>query len=176
MTTLIGYRSKYSNVCSRVVLITRMLPFFSFHLYFPEPLFRSFLLLLLSIDLIYCSALKCAAIYINTSSKKSELLRSKTFVGGYSVGVHLFPFRTEKLSSTAPMVLPHGGRVGRCQLFFSPNPVTTSCCDGIFFCHLAGHPVISVNFCIFLTFQRTFSIKLRLKWKPFKPGVSQITR
>ena len=26
--------------------------------------------------------------------------------GGYSAGVHLFPFRTEKLSPVAPMVLP----------------------------------------------------------------------
>ena len=29
--------------------------------------------------------------------------------------VHLFPFRTEKLSSSALMVLPYGGRVGRRQ-------------------------------------------------------------
>ena len=27
--------------------------------------------------------------------------------GDYSVGAHLFPFRTEKLSPTAPMVLPN---------------------------------------------------------------------
>ena len=27
--------------------------------------------------------------------------------GDYSVGAHLFPFRTEKLSPTAPMVLPY---------------------------------------------------------------------
>ena len=31
-------------------------------------------------------------------------------------GFHLFPFRTEKLSRSALMVLPLGGRVGRCQL------------------------------------------------------------
>ena len=37
-------------------------------------------------------------------------------VGGYSERVHLFPFRTEKLSRSALMVLPLGGRVGRCQL------------------------------------------------------------
>ena len=30
MTRLIGYRSKRSDVCSRVVLITRMLPFIFF--------------------------------------------------------------------------------------------------------------------------------------------------
>ena len=28
-------------------------------------------------------------------------------------GTHLLPFRTEKLSPLAPMVLPQGGRVGR---------------------------------------------------------------
>jgi hypothetical protein len=34
-----------------------------------------------------------------------------------AVGKHLFPFRTEKLSPLAPMVLPRhrGGRVGRHQ-------------------------------------------------------------
>ena len=32
-------------------------------------------------------------------------------------GFHLFPFRTEKLSPTAPMVLHTRGRVGRRQLF-----------------------------------------------------------
>ena len=32
------------------------------------------------------------------------------------MGFHLFPSRTEKLSPLAPMVLPKGGRVGRCQL------------------------------------------------------------
>ena len=30
-------------------------------------------------------------------------------------GTHLFPFRTEKLSLEAPMVLHNSGRVGRCQ-------------------------------------------------------------
>ena len=32
-------------------------------------------------------------------------------------GFHLFPFRTEKLSPSAPMVLQTRGRVGRRQLF-----------------------------------------------------------
>ncbi len=32
-------------------------------------------------------------------------------------GIHLFPFRTEKLSLSALMVLPEiGGRVGRCRI------------------------------------------------------------
>ena len=43
-------------------------------------------------------------------------MREQRFVGGYSAKGHLFPFRTEKLSFAAPMVLPLGGRVGRRQL------------------------------------------------------------
>ena len=45
---------------------------------------------------------------------------SNRYSGGYSVGDHLFPFRTEKLSPTAPMVLHTRGRVGRRQLFYKP--------------------------------------------------------
>ena len=37
-------------------------------------------------------------------------------------GFHLFPFRTEKLSPIAPMVLRRSGRVGR-RLFFKKEPV-----------------------------------------------------
>ena len=33
-------------------------------------------------------------------------------------GIHLFPFRTEKLSPLAPMVLPTGGRVGRRRIWW----------------------------------------------------------
>src|SRR5213593_4108357 len=42
-------------------------------------------------------------------------------------GIHLFPFRTEKLSPPAPMVLPGkpGGRVGR-RPFFLRGPGTSS--------------------------------------------------
>ena len=47
-----------------------------------------------------------------------QLVLSKRYPGGYSVGDHLFPFRTEKLSPTAPMVLHTRGRVGRRQLYF----------------------------------------------------------
>ena len=44
---------------------------------------------------------------------------SKELVGGNSEGDHLFPFRTEKLSPSAPMVLAlKAGRVGHCQLFY----------------------------------------------------------
>ena len=37
---------------------------------------------------------------------------NKEFYGGYSSGVHLFPFRTEKLSPPAPMILQLCGKVG----------------------------------------------------------------
>ena len=47
-----------------------------------------------------------------------QIVLSKRYSGGYSVGDHLFPFRTEKLSPTAPMVLHTRGRVGRRQLYF----------------------------------------------------------
>ena len=49
-----------------------------------------------------------------------QIVLSKRYSGGYSVGDHLFPFRTEKLSPTAPMVLHTRGRVGRRQLFYKP--------------------------------------------------------
>ena len=47
----------------------------------------------------------------------------KDIEGGYSEGEHLFPFRTEKLSPSAPMVLPDGGRVGRRLYFTKPTPL-----------------------------------------------------
>ena len=57
---------------------------------------------------------------------------SKRYFGGYSVGDHLFPFRTEKLSPTAPMVLHTRGRVGRRQLFY--KPLSTDLLREAFFC------------------------------------------
>src|SRR5215217_1334609 len=46
-----------------------------------------------------------------------------------AAGIHLFPFRTEKLSPPAPMVLrgrPRG-RVGRCPFFVSSTPSSMAC-------------------------------------------------
>ena len=57
---------------------------------------------------------------------------SNRYSGGYSVGDHLFPFRTEKLSPTAPMVLHTRGRVGRRQLFY--KPLSTDLLREAFFC------------------------------------------
>jgi hypothetical protein len=37
-----------------------------------------------------------------------------------AAGHHLFPFRTEKLSPPAPMVLRKSGRVGRCRIYPKP--------------------------------------------------------
>ena len=42
--------------------------------------------------------------------------------GGFSKGDHLLPFRTEKLSPLAPMVLGVPGRVGRRQFLRKPYP------------------------------------------------------
>lgn len=40
-------------------------------------------------------------------------------LGGYSDGAHLLPFRTEKLSPSALMVLSYDGRVGRRHFYES---------------------------------------------------------
>ena len=46
-------------------------------------------------------------------------------------GIHLLPFRTEKLSPFTPMVLPHkGGRVGSCLSLQSRPAVQTA---GLFY-------------------------------------------
>ena len=37
--------------------------------------------------------------------QKSEFRNLKITFGGYGAGVHLFPFRTEKLSPASPMIL-----------------------------------------------------------------------
>ena len=42
------------------------------------------------------------------------------FMVAIAPGFHLFPFRTEKLSPSTPMVLPNGGRVG------SRRPIRTA--------------------------------------------------
>ena len=47
--------------------------------------------------------------------------------GDYSVGAHLFPFRTEKLSPTAPMVLPY-----RWESRSSPNTIALQVPEGLF--------------------------------------------
>ena len=100
MTRLIGYRWKYSDVWSRVVLIARSLPQFFFIICLPQKV-------------------QSECFFLPTLSKKYCLLpngvKTISVVGGYSEGVHLFPFRTEKLSSSALMVLPYGGRVSRRQ-------------------------------------------------------------
>ena len=47
--------------------------------------------------------------------------------GDYSVGAHLFPFRTEKLSPIAPMVLPY-----RWESRSSPNTIARFIRTGLF--------------------------------------------
>ena len=71
---------------------------------------------------------------------------SNRYSGGYSVGDHLFPFRTEKLSPTAPMVLHTRGRVGRRQLFY--KPLSTDLLREAFFCALVfwrAHPHLKMT-------------------------------
>ena len=70
---------------------------------------------------------------------------SNRYSGGYSVGDHLFPFRTEKLSPTAPMVLHTRGRVGRRQLFLQAS--FNRFVERGFFCvnFLEGRRVLSWN-------------------------------
>ncbi len=53
-----------------------------------------------------------------------EILQSEKLYGGYGVGAHLFPSRTEQLSPTAPMVSPlKGVRVGRRRFLERSVPV-----------------------------------------------------
>ena len=49
------------------------------------------------------------------------------FMVAIAPGFHLFPFRTEKLSPSTPMVLPIGGRVG------SRRPIRTAWKDEMIF-------------------------------------------
>ena len=126
MTRLIGYRWKYSDVWSRVVLIARSLPQFFFIICLPQKV-------------------QSECFFLPTLSKKYSLFPNgeKTIkvVGGYSEGVHLFPFRTEKLSSSALMVLPYGGRVSRRQ-----PKLKRSCINlqGLFFCPYLTLPNLGI--------------------------------
>ena len=48
--------------------------------------------------------------------KEKNTKKTKDIFGGYRVGEHLLPFRTEKLSPTSPMILQQVcGKVGRRQ-------------------------------------------------------------
>ena len=60
----------------------------------------------------------------------------KPYLGGYcGRGFHLFPFRTEKLSPPAPMVLQcNAGRVGGRPFFFRVESLTSVVMSGTFFC------------------------------------------
>src|SRR3954468_10053863 len=67
--------------------------------------------------MIFCGApfdeVNCAVLRVRRES------RSRNLSVVLARGIHLFPFRTEQLSPSAPMVLgPHGpGRVGRRRFF-----------------------------------------------------------
>jgi hypothetical protein len=54
--------------------------------------------------------------YQKYKRRRKEYKRTKDIFGGYRVGEHLLPFRTEKLSPTSPMILQQVcGKVGRRQ-------------------------------------------------------------
>ena len=50
-------------------------------------------------------------------ARKKKLFNMSPIPVVTALGFHLFPFRTEKLSPIAPMVLHTRGRVGRRRLF-----------------------------------------------------------
>ena len=57
--------------------------------------------------------------------------------GDHNEGVHLFPFRTQKLSPLVPMVLflSGDGRVGSCRAFFIPSCLFLYPYPVIYQCH-----------------------------------------
>ena len=109
MTTLIGYRWKCSNVCSRVVLMTRKLPYFSQIMLrrLPESeiwrrdKLRKMIISTNSNTSFYFQSQwnirNIDDLQKGEKSKKRKAVIARVF--------HLFPFRTEKLSPLAPMVL-----------------------------------------------------------------------
>jgi hypothetical protein len=105
---LIGWMCKHSNVFSRPVLIARGLDF----------------------------ELQCrSAVFRSVSACRHEDLRARKGAGFSAViaeGSHLFPFRTEKLSPPAPMVLQGQpcGRVGRRRISMTHGPLSRSRLSG----------------------------------------------
>ena len=57
-------------------------------------------------------------------------------------GFHLFPFRTEKLSPAAPMVLRNSGRVGSCRFLRVKNPLLSQLKRGFLFSFVANKKYI----------------------------------
>ena len=54
--------------------------------------------------------------YQEEKEEEKNTKKTKDIFGGYRVGEHLLPFRTEKLSPTSPMILQQVcGKVGRRQ-------------------------------------------------------------
>ena len=70
------------------------------------------------------------------------LLGRRLTRGGYCAGAHLFPFRTEKLSPAAPMILHQCGKVGR-------RPPTTRTLTltsvGVFCLYLIPFPFLPIE-------------------------------
>ena len=60
-------------------------------------------------------------------------------------GFHLFPFRTEKLSPAAPMVLRNSGRVGSRRLFQVKGPFPRKLGRGLLFLQIQGNRGLCVQ-------------------------------
>ena len=79
-----------------------------------------------------------------------EMSKVKTFIKDLKVviarGIHLFPFRTEKLSLVTPMVLRNSGRVGSRR--FSAERESVQKIDSLFFVglmYLCYHFAMSIS-------------------------------
>ena len=77
-----------------------------------------------------------------------------------ATGFHLFPFRTEKLSPTAPMVLHTRGRVGRRHFTKALSSIWTR---GFFCSTLADFIPYPLSFCAIsvLLLKETYTLELR---------------
>lgn len=105
-TRLIGCRSKHRNMCSRALLIARTVFIYAFYFYlklyacwYEWKCWNNLL------EIALCLWIKI----INSFIMGGEILDFQLFLLSVLVcmawRVHLFPFRTQKLSSTASMVL-----------------------------------------------------------------------
>ena len=104
-TRLIGCRSKHRNMCSRALLIARTIFIYAFYSY------SSFMLVgmngslnnfyFVEIDVSFWRI--CFILIVSGEIQQHEFLLRVLVCMAWRV--HLFPFRTQKLSSTASMVL-----------------------------------------------------------------------
>lgn len=126
MTTSIGHRWKGSNVRSRVVLIARWLaqtpprgkPRGATNLFFDYWRYVYFDLIVVRPQRPPCPIIMSTILRLCRSPQQAVAVSSEdwlpdtedwrlNFLGGHGDGAHPLPFRTGKLSPSAPMVLLH---------------------------------------------------------------------